>query len=125
NFTNNGTLQGTGTFSTNSLINAGHVAPGNSPGLLTLTGAFEQDFAGFLDIELASNSLFDSFFIQGAAKLDGTLSLICALGCDLHSGDLFLILDSTGDLTGSFANVTTSGFGLGFQYDVLYDYGND
>ena len=34
---------------------------------------------------------------------------------------MFVILDSTGDLSGTFASVTTSGFDSGFQYSVIYD----
>ena len=122
NFTNNGTLKGTGAFATNVLTNAGHVAPGGSPGTLTLNGNYIQTALGFMDTELASSALFDTFLVNGTASLDGTLALSCVLGCSLHDGDVFVILDSTGDLSGAFANVTTTGFGNGFQYDLVYDY---
>src|SRR5260370_5409613 len=47
NFTNNGTLKGTGAFATNVLTNAGHVAPGSSPGTLTLNGSYIQPALAF------------------------------------------------------------------------------
>lgn len=125
NFTNNGTLKGVGAFTTNVLTNAGHVAPGSSPGTLTLNGNYLQTAAGFLDTELASSVLFDTFLINGSAQLDGTLALSCVAACDLHDGDMFVILDSTADLSGTFAHVSTLNFGNGFQYDVVYDYNAD
>jgi hypothetical protein len=125
NFANNGTLTGTGIFETNLLTNSGHVAPGGSPGTLMLNGNFVQTATGFLDIELASNSLFDAFLVDGTAELDGTLALSCVLLCSLAPGDEFVILDSTGDLSGIFANVSVEGFGTGFQYSLIYDYSDD
>ncbi len=124
-FTNNGTLKGVGAFATNELTNAGHLAPGSSPGSLTLNGKYVQTAAGFFDVELASSTLFDAFLINGTAKLDGTLALSCVLGCALNDGDVFVILDSTGDLTGTFAATTLLNFGTGFEYEVIYDYGAD
>ena len=69
--------------------------------------------------------MFDAFFVNGTADLDGMLTLSCVLTCDLHDGDMFVILDSTGDLTGFFASVSALGFANGFQYDVIYDYNAD
>jgi fibronectin-binding autotransporter adhesin len=74
NFTNNGTLKGVGTFATSLLTNAGHVAPGGSPGTLALNGNFTQPSGGFLDIELSNAALFDVFNITGTAALGGTLA---------------------------------------------------
>jgi len=125
NFTNNGVLKGTGTFATTLLTNAGHVAPGSSPGTLTLNGNYVQTSAGFLDTELATSTLFDTFLINGTASLNGTLALTCVLTCDLRDNDVFVILDSSGDLSGTFANVTALNFGNGFLYDVIYDYNAD
>ena len=125
NFTNNGTLKGAGAFTTNVLTNAGHVAPGSSPGTLTLNGNYVQTAGGFLDTELASSALFDTFLINGTAALGGTLALSCMQTCDLHDGDMFTILDATGDLTGTFAATTGLNFGKGFEYSVIYDYNAD
>jgi hypothetical protein len=76
-------------------------------------------------MELASSALFDTFFITGFGNLDGTLALSCFAGCSLNFGDIFLILDTVGDLTGTFAKVTTSGFDAAFQYSLIYDYTAD
>ena len=120
-FTNNGTLQGTGTLSTNVLTNAGHVAPGGSPGTLTLNASYVQASTGVLDVEIGSSGTADSYIINGSAQLGGTLALTCTGGCLLRDGDTFVVLDSTGAETGTFASVTTTGFSPGFQYDLTYD----
>ena len=122
NFTNNGTLKGSGAFATNVLTNAGHVAPGSSPGTLTLNGNYVQTAAGFLDTELASSTLFDTFLVNGTAALGGTLALSCVQTCAVQDGDVFTILDATGELTGTFATTTGLNFGKGFEYSVIYDY---
>jgi hypothetical protein len=125
NFSNPGVLTGSGALATNVLSNSGHVAPGTGAGTLTLNGSFVQTAAGTLDTQLASTTLFDTFVVNGTAALDGTLALSCISGCAIHTGDSFVILDATGDLSGTFAHVTTQGFGDGFQYSVIYDQGND
>ncbi|MBS0445678.1 MAG: PEP-CTERM sorting domain-containing protein [Proteobacteria bacterium] len=124
-FANAGVLTGVGAFQTDTLTNNGHVAPGNGAGMLTLNGNFLQTALGTLDTQLASTLSFDTLVVNGTASLDGTLALSCIGGCAIHTGDSFVILDATGDLSGTFANVTTQGFGNGFQYSVVYDRGDD
>ncbi|TDP73268.1 beta strand repeat-containing protein [Roseateles toxinivorans] len=125
NFSNPGTMMGTGAFATNELTNTGHLAPGSSAGTLTLNGNYTQTGAGSFDVELASSLAFDRFMINGTASLDGTLALHCIAACALSNGDEFVILDAAGHLTGTFASVSVDGFGAGFQYDVFYDYNQD
>ncbi|MBT9504128.1 MAG: hypothetical protein IV092_22985 [Burkholderiaceae bacterium] len=125
NFSNPGTMMGTGTFATNALTNAGHLAPGSSAGTLTLNGSYAQTGAGSFDVELAGSLAFDRFMINGTASLDGTLALHCIAACALSNGDEFVILDATGQMAGTFASVSVDGFGQGFHYDVFYDYDQD
>jgi hypothetical protein len=126
-FSNDGTLGGTGIFTSTTLTNNGSIAPGapGSTGTLSLTGAFIQGALGTLNSQLASTALSDLFNISGSASLNGTLALSCIFGCALNDGDSFVLLDSIGALSGTFANITTSGFLNGFSYNVIYDYGND
>ncbi|WP_310383602.1 hypothetical protein [Roseateles sp.] len=125
NFNNSGVMMGTGAFTTNVLTNDGHLAPGSSAGSLTLNGALVQTAAGSFDVELASSTAFDLLLINGSASLGGSLALHCIAGCALANGDEFVILDATGNLTGSFASVSVDGFGNGFQYELFYDYNQD
>ena len=121
NFVNAGTLMGTGAFNVaGTLTNNGHVAPGASPGTLTINGNYLQSALGTLDTELENLSAFDLLVINGNASLNGTLALSCFSLCDFQIGDEVVILDATGQLSGTFASVTLSGFGSG-AFDVIYD----
>ncbi len=126
-FNNDGTLGGTGTFASTNLTNDGSIAPGalGATGTLALTGNFFQSASGFLNSQLASSGSSDLFNISGTAGISGTLALSCILGCAISTGDSFVLLDSIGALSGTFSNITTSGFRTGFSFDVVYDYGAD
>jgi fibronectin-binding autotransporter adhesin len=125
NFTNNGTLAGTGAFAVSgTLTNAGHMAPGASPGTLTLNGSYAQTAAGSFDVELEGLPSHDLLLVNGNAALDGTLALACFSLCNFAVDDEVVILDATGALSGSFSSVTLSGFGTG-AFDVVYDLAED
>jgi PEP-CTERM motif len=126
-FNNDGTLGGTGTFSSTNLTNDGSIAPGaaGAAGTLSLTGNYIQSATGVLRSQLASTASSDLFRVSGTAGLNGTLALSCILSCAISTGDSFVLLDSIGNLSGTFANITTSGFLNGFTYNVIYDYGSD
>ncbi len=120
-FVNAGTLKGTGAFNVSgTLSNNGHVGPGASPGVLTINGNFLQSALGFFDVEMETLSNFDLLLINGTATLGGGLALSCFASCEFSVGDEVVILDSTGNLTGTFASVTLSGFATG-AFDVVYD----
>jgi len=119
-----GTVSGTGTLEVAHLVTSGLVSPGNSPGLLALTGDYEQQSGGILKIEIAGLSSFDQLVVGGHAWLDGTLDVYKLAGYTPQVGDMFTILTAAGGLTGGFADVTYSGFGNGVVFDpVNYDYG--
>ena len=119
-FVNQGTLKGVGAYVTNSLTNAGHVAPGASPGTLTVAANFAQTATGTLDVELQNLGHTDLLAIDGNAALDGTLALACYATCSFAVGDQIVVLDATGTLSGSFASLTLSGFATG-AFTVIYD----
>jgi|CXWL01.1.fsa_nt_gi hypothetical protein len=122
NFTNSGTLMGLGTLASNAISNAGHVAPGASPGTLTISGNFAQTAAGSFDVELGGSGGADLLLVGGTATLDGTLALSCWGACTYAVGDQIVILDSAGTLAGGFVAMTMSGFGSGAfvaEYDTL------
>jgi hypothetical protein len=123
NFTNDGTLKGVGTFATNLLTNAGHVAPGESPGTLTISGNFAQTADGFLDIEVNIAGNNDLLLVNGSATLGGTLAVSCFAACSYAVGDEILILDYTGTRSGSFGPLTLAGFHTG-GFETVYDDAN-
>ena len=126
-FGNDGTLGGTGTFTSTNLTNNGFIAPGatGATGTLSLTGNYLQSSTGAFNAQLASTGAFDVFNISGTAGLNGALALSCILSCAINSGDSFVLLNSVGNLSGTFSSVTTTGFLSGFTYNVIYDYAAD
>jgi hypothetical protein len=121
NFANAGTMKGVGTFALGgTLANAGTVAPGASPGTLSIVGSFQQLAAGSFAVDLEGLASHDLLLVGGNATLGGTLALQCFAACNLAVGDEVVVLDASGSLTGSFAAVTLAGFGSG-AFDVVYD----
>jgi len=111
-FINQGLLKGYGTLATTGLMrNAGHVAPGESPGTLTIAGNFAQDSPGALDIDLG-NIGTDLLVVTGSAWLDGTLNIVCYATCSFNSGQSFTVL-AAASLRGTFARQNLIGFGQG------------
>ncbi len=107
--TNTGTLLGGATLQTD-LTNAGTVAPGSSPGLLTVDGDYTQEADGTLLMEIADFDPFtgyDQLRVTGTATLGGTLEVTLLPPLDhttLPDGARFdLVVAET--LLGEFATV--------------------
>jgi fibronectin-binding autotransporter adhesin len=77
NVLTNGTLSGSGQINADVFNDGGTVAPGASPGTLTITGDYDQTPAGRLEIELGGTaaSLYDELNPTGLANLAGELAL--------------------------------------------------
>lgn len=110
-FTNNGTLKGIGTFSLDNLsvTNPGTIAPGNSPGILTMSpsGIFGQ--TGTISIEVVDGSGAGTGhdrldFTAGTTDLtSATLTVTEALGnAPLQA---YTVLTTAGTFTTPFATV--------------------
>lgn len=123
NFVNDGTLKGNGSFSTSTLTNNGHIAPGASPGTLTQAGHLVLGESGSLDLELGSASSHDLLQVLGNVTLGGTLSLSCWADCHFAAGTDLRVLDATGSLTGTFSQVVVAGFAPG-AFEVRIDAAN-
>ena len=105
------TLAGAGTIN-GAVSNSGTVAPGNSPGIITISGSFVQTATGTLAAELTPSAVpgtgYDQVHVIGApgtATLDGTLALTPAAGLYVD-GATYDVVDATGGITGTFATVT-------------------
>lgn len=121
--TNNGTIQGTGTI-VNNFSNAGSVAPGLSPGILTVSGTYAN--TGSLDIELGGTAGpgvnpngHDQLVVSGAATLGGTLNVTLTNGYTPVNGDTFVIVDAASS-SGTFATVNLPTLPAG-QFNVAYN----
>ena len=130
----NDTLNGNGTLEfTNpaggGVVDLGTVAPGNSPGVLTIAGDFTftnpNGFGasgGRLLIELGgtiAGTEYDVLHVLGDMDLaGGVLELVAIDGFTPGAGDIFAFLRVDGRITGSFASLVDH-TGLGLTLDDL------
>ena len=105
---NGAVLSGTGTI-TGSVLNAGMISPGHSPGTLTIGGNFTQTPSGVLSIALASPTNFSRLVVGGHASLDGTLLLRLAPGFVPQATNHFSVLTAGQGISGTFRSVTDPG----------------
>lgn len=114
---NYGLFKGSDTINVDTFQNHGVLAPGNSPGELTINGDYTQLGTGLLEIEFGP-TLFDVLNVTGSAILDGTL-LIKAWEGFLPSPNTYTIL-TAGTLSGTFDTITNEIEGI--LWDIAYDF---
>ncbi|TAK46426.1 MAG: filamentous hemagglutinin N-terminal domain-containing protein [Betaproteobacteria bacterium] len=103
-----GTLVGNGTIDGNVFNTAGIVAPGASPGILTINGDYTQGANGALTVDVGgtiAGSEYDQLVVNGDVFLDGNLNTLLFGSYTPLPGDSYTIISATGTITGSFANV--------------------
>lgn len=122
---NNGFFTGTAGFGNitvaNGFYNTGIVAPGQSPGTLTIDGDFIQDPVGTLLIELGGyNPGVDSDLLEitGYAFLDGRLEVSLWNGFTPADGDEFDILRA-GEIVGGF-DLNSLVFPKSWSWQIAY-----
>jgi hypothetical protein len=110
-----GVLQGSGTVQGSLTNGGGTVAPGNSPGTFSVTGAFTQLAGGTLLIELGgtSDGQIDRLSVGGPASLGGALSVALTGAFAPSDGQTWDILTAA-SITGAFTSVTP-----GFSVSVV------
>jgi hypothetical protein len=104
-----GVLKGNGTI-TGSVINAGQVSPGFSPGLLNLQGDYTQTNPGDLFAEIGgvvAGSQYDQLTVSGSVILGGSLHITLVNGFTPHLADPFTLLDNRGSnpINGTFTGL--------------------
>lgn len=108
---NGGTFEGTGSVTGSVTVAGGIHAPGNSAGIMTVTGNYSLPAGGTLQAQVngtAAGTQYDQVKVlgtSGTVTLAGTLDLVAAPG--LTSGSSFTILDNAGTspVAGTFANL--------------------
>lgn len=107
-----GTLRGTGNIRGPVLNTGAVVAPGNSPGAISISGGFygnsyTQGPGGTLRMEIGGTTptTFDRLAVDGAVALDGTLEVTLINGFVPQVGQTFNIITCT-SRTGQFASVS-------------------
>ena len=123
-FSNFGTLQGEGTYDlTNaSISNFGDVAPGTSPGILSITGNYANN-GDDLVIELGGTTAgteYDRLNVSGTATLSGgDIQLSLINGYVPQVGHSFTILDAV-SLSGSFSSPADPFVFGGYNWSIIY-----
>jgi fibronectin-binding autotransporter adhesin len=107
-----GTLQGIGTVDGDVTNSGGTVAPGNSPGTLTINGNFTQNGTGVYmeEIDGPAPGQFDKLQVIGTATLGGTLIIGSTNGYQAPDGQFFQIIDAAGGFVGTWDGVVQTPF---------------
>ena len=119
---NGGTLKGNGTVDGSLTNTSGTVAPGSSPGTLTITGAYTQGPGATLAEEITGptpGTQFDQLLVAGTLSLDGTLA-IDSNSFTPTATDTFKIVSGASSRSGAFASVTGATVN-GATYSARYD----
>lgn len=118
-----GTLTGTGTV-LGTLVNAGVVGPGASPGTLSVDGDFEQDLAAVLALEiggLVPGADFSLLEVTGSASLAGEVAVSLFDGYVPDAGDTFEFLTAGGGVLGVFDTLLcTNCLGTGIAFELSH-----
>jgi hypothetical protein len=122
-FVNGGRIEGAGQVIAPAIVNAGRIAPGSSPGLLTIDSDLQMETTSALEIEIdgALAGDFDVLAIKGDASLGGELSVARLAGYTPALGDSFTVMTMAGVRSGEFATTTFHDFGAGVRFSVLYN----
>jgi T5SS/PEP-CTERM-associated repeat protein len=125
-FTNNATgiVKGAGVIDGN-VVNHGRFEPGNSSGVVTVTGDYTQADDGQLRIVIAGTipgSQYDQLAIGGAVDLDGLVEVAFADGFTPQPGDRFDVITAA-DVDGEFSDAFLPGLPQGMFWDIDYGAG--
>lgn len=118
---NGGYLGGTGTVGGLVVNSGGTVAPGSSIGTLNVNGNVAFNAGSTFQVEINAAGQSDRIAATGTAALNGGTVQIVPLGAGFIANTQYTILTATGGVSGSFANLTTSGSPLvsgQLSYDV-------
>lgn len=114
----NGILKGNGELIILAIADSGVVAPGNSPGRITVTRYLSMAAGTKYQAEILNSSEYDQLVVgedfvspdhgSNAVSIDGAiLELLYLPGGEIKKGDVFTIIDnrSSTDISGTFANL--------------------
>lgn len=116
----NADIQGKGTLDISNastiFINDGHVRPGTSPGVLKVTGNYQQSNDGTFDVEIEGlgSGNHDSLSVNGIANLNGTLAITILNGFVPSINDTFKIMKYE-SYSGNFSAITGDSIGSGIR----------
>ncbi|MGQ3050358.1 MAG: DUF4347 domain-containing protein [Roseateles sp.] len=108
------TLGGSGSISGNTTVNnGGTLAPGNSPGTLTVNGNLTMAAGSTLAVEIngtTAGTQYDQVVVNGAVDVSGA-TLAVTHGYTPGSGDVYIIIvnDASDAVTGNFSGLSEGG----------------
>ena len=113
---NGATLKGTGTI-ISDITNAGTIAPGNSPGVLTINGGLTN--SNTLEFAIANLLSHDQINVTGAFSAGGTITVKLLNGYAPADGDMFNLM-TFGSLadSGYVFDFSQAGLPAGMQWDI-------
>jgi len=114
------TVMGSGTL-TGSVVSAGTVKPGSSPGVLSIIGDYNQSPSGTLEVEAnglsAGTGGYDRLDVYGQATLNGTLKV--TTGFAALPGAVLSGVVRANSLFGAFATLNNATFGFNWVASYL------
>jgi hypothetical protein len=114
---NAGTVSGTGNLFGNLTVGSATLAPGFSPGALTISGDLNLNANSVLNLEIGGTTQgtgFDYIKVNGVAALNGALNVSSYGGFSPAAGSTFTVMNFASS-TGAFSSTTQpSGWGLSF-----------
>jgi len=113
-----GVLEGSGIVEVSINNTGGSVSPGMSTGELSVVGDYSQNISGEYHVELGGTNPgeFDLLAVDGNANIAGTLRIDKINAFEPQVGDSFIVLTTTGIVTGMFDIVEPCE-----QYQINYD----
>ena len=109
---NGGTLKGDGAITANVTVGAATIAPGDSPGTLTINGTLGLGNSSIFQAEIGGTTQgmqYDFLDDNGATTLGGALQVLLVSSFVPTNSETFTILEDTGALAGAFSNVANGG----------------
>jgi fibronectin-binding autotransporter adhesin len=103
----------------------GTLSTGAEPGITEIIGDYEITGDGVLEVKLGGSAVvseYDFFYVEGAATLGGTLSVLLTNDFTPQIGDLFEIMESaSGSITGTFDSVAFAANPGNLTGQVIYE----
>ena len=113
-------------FGNGPITNEGVIAPGLSPGKLTIAGNYVQTATGRLDVEiggLTPETQHDQLEVAGEVTMAGMLNLVFRDGFAPRMGDQVTLLSAGGALSTQGLEVNIVNLAPGFEYDLMLSSG--